>query len=106
MSDKTVEKKNEDVTVPDIGAVTIVDTGDEFHVRIGGAAYTELMQTELEFPELAGNKRALAVFALTAAAAIMSKQLVEEVERSVLSEAAAATQEAPTTAQDTPKAEA
>ncbi len=77
MSKKAAKKKIAEVTVPIIEDVTIVDTGREFRVRVGGEAYRELMKTELEFPELAGEKRMLAVFALTALATMLSKQLVE-----------------------------
>ena len=84
MSKETVEKSNVEVTVPDIKNVEIVDTGESFHVHVGGAAYGELMRTEVEFPEMAGNRQALAVFALAALASMLTKQLVEGLEKSGL----------------------
>ena len=90
MSKKNIKKNTVEVTVPIIEDVSIVDSGDGFHFHVCGEAYKELMKTELAFPELAGNAKALAVFALTAAASMLSKQLIAEVEKSVLDGAAPA----------------
>ena len=90
MSKKTANKKAAEVTVPIIEDVSIVDSGDGFHFHVCGEAYRELMKTEVAIPEMAGNPKALAVFALTAAASMLSKELIAEVEKSVLDGAAPA----------------
>lgn len=90
MSKKTANKKASEVTVPIIEDVSIVDSGDGFHFHVCGEAYRELMKTELAIPELAGNPRAVAVFALAALASMLTKQLVEDLEKSGLDAAAPA----------------
>ena len=90
MSKKTAKKKAAEVTVPVIEDVSIVDTGKSFHFHVVGETYRELMKTEVAIPEMAGNPKALAVFALTAAASMLSKELIAEVEKSGLDAAAPA----------------
>lgn len=65
------EKKNQDIE--------ITDTGSELTIRLGGEAYAGLRRTEAEFPGLGDDKRGLAALAAMTVAAMLSRQLVEEI---------------------------
>lgn len=80
MSKKTVKQDGQ--------GISIEETGTEFRVVVRGEAYAELMKTPVEFPAMAGNPKGLAVFALMALASMLSKQLIEDLEKSGLDGAA------------------